>query len=75
MDGVHARFTGDAQDVADVEISIDGALAGAHLVGLVRLGAVEGETIFVRIDRDGAQPELGRRAHDANGDLAAVCDQ
>jgi hypothetical protein len=33
------------------------------------------ETVFPRMDGDGPKAQLGRGAHHANGDFAAICDQ
>ena len=47
----------------------------AHQVGLVRLEAVEGELVLLGIDGHRLLAELGCRAHDADGDFAAIGDQ
>jgi hypothetical protein len=36
---------------------------------------MQGEAIFLRIDRDRTQAELGGGSHDPDGDLATVGDQ
>ena len=61
-----------ARRCLDVEIGRDGAPAFADLVGLVGLEPVQAERVLLREDGDGAQAELGGRAHDADGDLAAI---
>ena len=73
MDRVAAGRLRDRDDLLDVEIG-GRADAGkrARLVGLARMqraGVVFGK------DRDRADPQLGRGAHDADGDFAAVGDQ
>ena len=72
VDGVNAVVLGDTDDALDVEVGGDGALAAADLVGLVGLVTVNGETVLLREDGDGAQAELGAGAEDAHGDLGAV---
>jgi hypothetical protein len=56
-------------------VGLDGAEPLADAVGLVRLEAVEAELVLLGVDGDGALAQLGRRAHDADGDLATVGDQ
>ena len=75
MDRVCLRFDRDADDVRNIEISLDGALALAHQVSLVRLRAVEREPVFLRVDGYRANAQLRRGAHDADGDLATVGDE
>ncbi len=75
MDGIHLRQLGDADDVVDIEIGLDGLLAGADQIALVGLGAVQGQAIFVGVDADGTDAQFAGGAHDANGDLGAVGDQ
>ena len=80
MDRVGAGLAGDAHDLVDGQVGVDRPhrLAAGRLadeVGLVGLEAVEGELVLVRVDRDRRQPQLGRRAKDADGDLGAVRDQ
>ena len=47
----------------------------ADQVRLVRLEAVQGVAVFVRIDRDRANAQLMRGAENADGDFAAIGDQ
>jgi hypothetical protein len=75
MDEVHALLLRERDDARNVEIRADRPFAFADDVRLVRLEAMDGEAIFLRIDRDGAQAEFGRRAKDADGDFAAVGDE
>ncbi len=75
MNGVGRGFEGDADDVGDVEIGLDRPLALAHQIAFVSLGPVQREAIFLRVDGDGADAELGGGAHDSNGDFAAVGDE
>ena len=46
-----------------------------NLVGFVSLEPVQRKLVFLGIDRDGADPELGGGPEDANGDLRPVGDQ
>ena len=75
MDRIDLRGLRDADDVVDIEVGLDRRLAGADEIALVRLHPVQREAVFLRVDRDRADAQLGRRAHDADGDLAAVGDQ
>ena len=75
MDRIDLGFDRDAQDVLDVEVRVHGRLAAAHQVGLVGLGPVQGEAVFLRVDRDGADAQLVGGAHDADGDLTAIRDE
>ncbi len=54
VDGVGVRLARDADDVVHVEIGLDGALALAHEVALVRLHPVQGKAVLLRVDRNGA---------------------
>ena len=66
---------GQRDDAVDVEVRADRLARLADAVGLVRLEAVQGEAVFVRVDGDGADAQLVGRAEDADGDLAAIGDQ
>ena len=72
MDRVNFLFFGQRDNARNVEISFYGTFAGANLISLIRLKAVQGEAVFLRIDRHGAQAQLIGRTKDANGDFAAV---
>ncbi len=69
---VHLEPLRERDDLLDAEVRVDGLLALADEVRLVRLVAVEREPVLFRVDRDGLDPELGAGAEDADGDLAAV---
>ena len=72
VDGVDASFLGERDDAGDVQVGLDRTFAGADLIGLVGLEAVQAETVFLRVDADRAQTEFGGGAKDADGDFAAV---
>jgi hypothetical protein len=74
MDRIDLRGLRDAHDVGDIEVSVDRRAPGADQIALVRLHPVQREAVLLRVDRDRADAELGRGAHHANGDLAAVGD-
>ena len=65
-------FLGQGDDAVDVQIGFHRPLALADLVGFVGFEAVQAQPVFFGIDGDGAQAELGRRAHDADGDFTAI---
>ncbi len=75
VDRVGAGLLRHANDAVDVEIRVDRALALADEVAFVRLHPVQRKPVFLRVDRNRADAELVRGAHDANGNLAAVGDQ
>ena len=75
MDRVHLRLTRDAEDVVDLEVGLDRALALADQIGLVGLEAVQREAVLLGVDRDGADAELVGGAQHADGDFAAVGDE
>jgi len=75
VDGVGVGRARYAHDVGDIQVRLDRPFVAADQIRLVRLGAVEGEAVLVRVHRDRAQAKLARRAHHADGDLAAVGDQ
>ncbi len=55
MNGVDALFLSQCNDAGNVEIGFDRTLARSDLVSLVRLEPVQSQTVFLRIDSDGAQ--------------------
>jgi hypothetical protein len=69
---IHAAFFGERDDPVNIQIRLDGTFPRADLIGLVCLKAVQSETVFLRIDADGAESQFGGRAEDANSDFAAV---
>ena len=75
VDGVDLGQPGDADDVVDVQIGLDGFPAFADQIAFIRLRAVQGKTVLVRVDAHGADAEFAGGAHDANGDFRAVGDQ
>ena len=75
VDGIHTRLDGDAHDVGDVQVGIDGALALAHQITFIRLGPMQRKAVFFGINGDRTNPQLRRRTHHANGDFTAIGDQ
>ena len=75
MDRVDLVLPGQGDDAGDVEVGAHRLAGLADAVGLVRLEAVQGEAVFVRIDGHGADAQFVGRAKDANGDFAAVGDE
>jgi hypothetical protein len=74
MNRIDLRRLRDTHDVGDIEVSVDRRASGANEIALVRLHPMQREAVFLGIDRDRADAKLGRGAHHANGDLAAVGD-
>ena len=75
MHGVNLRLPRHADDVLDVEIGLHRFLARADAIGFVRLEAMQGKPILMREHADRTNTQLARRAHDTNGDLAAIRHQ
>ena len=75
MDRRRLVLPGPGRRCRDVEIGANRLAGLADAIGLVRLEAVQGEAVLVRVDGDGANAQLVGRAKDANGDLAAIGDQ
>ena len=74
MHRVGARMLRRGEDRLDIQIALPGrSRSDAHR--LVRRPDMQRIRIGVAEDRDGANPEIARRARDAAGDLAAVRDQ
>ena len=72
MNQSHSLFFCETHDSLDVEVSTDRALFLAKAVSLVRFEAMSGESIFLRVDRDSAQTQLGSGPEDPDGDFAPV---
>ena len=72
MNGVDALFLGQGDDASNVEVRHYRALARADLIRLVRLEAVQGEPVFLRINSYGTQAELVRGTENPYGDFAAI---
>src|SRR5262249_40028343 len=72
VDRVNVVFLRQRNDAGDVEISADRLAGFADGIRFVRLEAVQGEAVLVRVDRDGAGAEFVGAAEDADGDLGAV---
>ena len=75
VDGIDADFLGERDDARDVQVGADRFADLADAVGFVRLEAVQGEAVFVRVDRDGANVQFVGRAEDANRDFASIGDE
>ena len=75
VDGLHVVLLGDLDDRLDVQVRAHRAqlpVVRVQEVGLVRLVAVDLQTVLVAEDGNGANAELVRGAKDAGRDLAAV---
>ena len=75
MNHIHAMLAGDGDDPLDIEIGADRPLPFADAVGLIGLETMHREAVFLRVDGDGAEAELRRGAHDADGDFRAIGDE
>ena len=75
VNGIGTGLLGHPDDLSDVEVSLQRLLPLPHQVALVGLGPMQRKTVLVRIDADGAQPQLGGCTHHADGDLGAVGHQ
>ena len=74
MDGVGAAGDGGRDDVGDREVRLRGR-GVADADGLVRQLDVEAVLVGGGVDGDSGEAELLAGADDADGDLAAVCDE
>jgi len=72
MNCVHIRLQRQGDDLVNPQIGVDGGLSLADQVRLVRLVAVQGELVLLRIDCHRADTQLGAGAENADGNLAAV---
>ncbi len=72
MDRVAARRLGERDDARAVEIG--GRARSPERMRLVRLAQMQRRRVVLGMDRDARDPEIGRCAGDADGDLAAVGD-
>jgi hypothetical protein len=68
VDGVHALVLRGGDDGLDIEVGRDRTLALADQIRFVRLEPVEAEAVLLRVDRHGAEAQLGARAENADGD-------
>ncbi len=75
VDRIRPGQLGHPDDLGDRQVRRDRPQPFAHLVGLVRLEAVQAQLVLLGIDGDRLLAQLVGRAHDADGDLAAVGDQ
>ncbi len=72
MDEVHALFLRQRDDAGNVQIRADRPFAFADHIRFIRLEAMNGKPVFLRVNGDRAQAQFRRRAKDADGDFAAV---
>ena len=77
MDGVDLRLLRDGDDRIDVQIRAHRLAAGGGTdeKRFVGLESMERETIFVAVDRDGSQAELGGGPETADGDFRTIGDE
>ena len=75
MDRVDLVLLGDSDDARDVEVRLERLADVADAIGLIRLEAVQGEAILLRVDGDRADAELVGGAEDTDRDLAAIGDE
>ena len=75
VDRIRPRLARHADDVLDVEVGLDGALALPDQVALVGLHPVQRKAIFLRVDRHRPDAHFMGGAHHADTDFAAVGDE
>ena len=75
MDRVDFALSGQSDDVVDVQVSLQRLARLAHGIRFVRLEAVEGVTVFVRVDRDRTNAQFMGAAKHADCNLTAVGDE
>ena len=72
MDRIDTRFFRDADNRGDVEVRLDRLAPLTDLIRLIRLEAVQGVAVFVRVDGNGADPKFVGRSKNSDGDFTAV---
>ena len=72
VDRVDSRRHRDVEDLGHPQVRVDRPLPVPDPIRLVGLVPVLVHSVFVAVDRDGADPQLVAGAKDANRDLAAV---
>lgn len=75
VNGVHTVALRQRHDGLHVEVGLDRLARRADLVGFVRLGAVQGEPVLVRVDRHGPNTEFVGAPEDPDRDFASVGDE
>ncbi len=66
---------GDAQDVFNIQISLDRLFAFTDEIAFIRLETVQREAVFIGINAHRAYAQFTGRAHDADGDFTTVGNQ
>ena len=74
MDGLGAGLLADLDDLVDLQVALGGRRP-TEQVGLVGALHVQRIPIELGVDGDGGDAHLFERPHDADGDLAPICDQ
>jgi hypothetical protein len=75
MDRICPRFARHTDDFGDRQIGRDRPQPLADAIGLVGFEPVQAKLVLLGIDGDGALAQFIGRAHHADGDFAAICDQ
>ena len=75
VDGIHVAALGQVNDAVNVQIGPQGGLVLADKVGLVRLGAEEGEGVLVGVHGHRVQAQVVAGPEHPDGDLAPVGHQ
>jgi hypothetical protein len=75
MDHVDVVFLGQGNDAWDIKVRADRALALADEIGFVSFEAMDAESIFLRVNGDGAQAQFGGGAENADRNLTAIGDE
>ena len=71
MHRIDSVFEAQFDDRWDIEVGADRLAWFANGVGFVGFEAMQGESVFVRVDRYGTDPEFVSAAEDTDGDFAA----
>ena len=72
MDRLDPGRFGQGDDAVYIQVGRHGPLALPDQVGLVGFKAVDAEAVFLGVNGHGAQPQVGGRPEDADGDLGAI---
>ncbi len=72
VDGINPILMGDVDDSLDVQVRANRLARLADPISLIRFESVQGEAVFMRVNRDSTYPELVSRAEDPDRNLATI---
>ena len=75
MDSIYIVFLADADDIFNIQVSIDRLIASAYQVCFISAVSVQGQNIFLGINGYRADAKFPAGSERSNGDFASVCYQ